>query len=57
METHTRKPWHAQTSEEVLRELGVTEEGLGDAEAAERLAKYGRNELKERRKRGILQML
>lgn len=57
METHTRKPWHAQTSEEVLRELGVTEEGLGDAEAAKRLAKYGRNELKERRKRGILQML
>ena len=57
MEIHRGKPWHAQTPEEVLRTLEVTEEGLGDAEAARRLAQYGKNELRQKRRRGFWQML
>lgn len=54
---HIRKPWYAQSLEEVYKELNTSEEGLSDAEAALRLKKYGKNELRETEKRGILKML
>jgi magnesium-transporting ATPase (P-type) len=37
--------WHALSREEVLRSLGVTEQGLTQAEVAERRTKHGPNEL------------
>lgn len=57
MDNHKRRPWHAQELAEVFRELGTSEEGLGDAEAAARLKKYGRNELRAKPPKTILQML
>lgn len=39
--------WHQQSSEQVLKQLGATAEGLTTAEAAKRLAEYGPNALKE----------
>lgn len=56
-DSHIRKPWYTQSLEEVYKELNTSEEGLSDAEAALRLKKYGRNELRETEKRGILKML
>jgi magnesium-transporting ATPase (P-type) len=42
-----RAPWHALGPAEVITELGTDlEAGLGSEEAAERLARYGRNELR-----------
>ena len=49
------KKTYTQSAEEVLRELGVSEEGLTTAEAQERLAKYGPNKLKEAEKPTLLQ--
>ncbi len=57
MDNPKRRPWHAQELAEVFRELGTSEEGLGDAEAAARLKKYGRNELRAKPPKTILQML
>ncbi|UFS69803.1 cation-transporting P-type ATPase [Geomonas sp. RF6] len=37
--------WHARSCPEVLGELGSTEGGLSDRDAAERAARYGRNTL------------
>ncbi|MEM2921494.1 MAG: cation-translocating P-type ATPase [Candidatus Bathyarchaeia archaeon] len=51
-----QKPWHARGIEEVLEELGASREGLSTQEAAERLKKYGPNEIKEARRRTALQM-
>ncbi len=50
------KPWHAKSVEEVLQELGVNREGLSIQEAVERLKKYGPNEIKEVKRRTVLQM-
>jgi Ca2+-transporting ATPase len=50
-------PW-AAPPEAILRELAVTgEQGLGAAEAARRLARYGPNQLPERRSRPALRIL
>jgi len=47
--------WHSISHKEALRKLGVTtEQGLSGAEAAARTGQYGFNELKEERKRTIL---
>ncbi len=54
---HIRKPWYTQSLEDVYKELNTSEEGLSDAEALLRLKKYGKNELRETEKRGILKML
>ncbi len=43
----TAPPWHALDGEAVLARLGVTRGGLGDAEVAERRARFGRNEIRE----------
>ena len=56
-DSHIRKPWYTQSLEEVYKELNTSEEGLSDAEASLRLKKYGKNELRETEKRGLLQML
>ena len=57
MDRHRQTPWHAWKLTEVYETLHTSEEGLGDAEAAERLKKYGRNELRSKPPKTILQML
>jgi Ca2+-transporting ATPase len=52
----TSKPWHTVETEEVMRALDVTHEGLSSQEAQERLKKYGYNELKEKKRKTTLQM-
>ena len=39
MDRHRQTPWHALKLTEVYETLHTSEEGLGDAEAAERLKK------------------
>ena len=48
MENHKQPPWHAQNVEEIYETFSTSEEGLSDAEAAERLQKNGRNVLRSR---------
>jgi len=50
-------PWHTQTAEAVLRELKSDRDGLGEEEAAVRLAAYGPNALPEGKRRGPLPLL
>lgn len=57
MDRHRQTPWHALKLTEVYETLHTSEEGLGDAEAAERLEKYGRNALRSKPPKTILQML
>ena len=49
------KKIYTQSAEEVLRDLGVSAEGLTSQQAQERLAKYGPNKLKEAEKPSLLQ--
>jgi Ca2+-transporting ATPase len=49
--------WHALTSSEVLEHLKVRESGLSSAEAAERLAQYGPNQLTEAPRLGFWKLL
>ncbi len=49
------KKTYTQTTEEVLRDLGVGPEGLTTAQAKERLEQYGPNKLKEAEKPSLLQ--
>ncbi len=51
------KEWHALSTQEVLEHLKVHEGGLSSAEAAERLAQYGPNQLTEAPRPGFLQLL
>jgi Ca2+-transporting ATPase len=46
--------WHQKELKAVLAELEVPIDGLRSEEAGNRLAKYGRNELTEKRKRSLL---
>ncbi len=57
MDRHRQMPWHALKITEVYKILHTSEEGLGDAEAAERLRKNGRNELRSKPPKTIIQML
>lgn len=57
MDRHRQTPWHALKLTEVYQTLHTSEEGLGDAEAAQRLRKNGRNELRSKPPKTILQML
>ena len=57
MDHHKQKPWHTQPLTEVYQTLRTSEEGLSDAEAAERLRKDGCNELRSKPSKTILQML
>ena len=57
MDNHKRVPWHSQQLTEVYHTLHTSEKGLSDAGAAERLRKNGRNELRSKPPKTILQML
>ena len=57
MDNHRQVPWHTQKLEEVYERLHTSEKGLSDAEAAERLRKHGRNELRSKPPKTMLQML
>lgn len=50
------KAFHTLSIEETLRRANVAENGLTEDEARSRLSKYGRNELKEDKKRTVLIM-
>jgi len=50
------KPLHAVEVDEAMRVLNVSREGLTSQEAQERLAKYGYNELEEKKRRSALAM-
>ncbi|MBC5775404.1 cation-translocating P-type ATPase [Pontibacter sp. KCTC 32443] len=49
--------WHTQYTDEVLKDLGTSINGLSRSEASERLKKYGYNELQERAGKSPLRML
>jgi Ca2+-transporting ATPase len=49
LESPARRPWHAETGEQVLHLLGSSSGGLSTAEASRRLAVNGPNELTEAR--------
>ena len=51
MENHKRLPWHASEPEAVYKALHTSEEGLSDAEAADRLEHYGRTSCARNRKK------
>jgi magnesium-transporting ATPase (P-type) len=50
-------PWHASPVDQVLASLEARREGLSEAEAASRLARFGENRLGEERGRGPLERL
>ncbi len=52
-----RDAWHATGPDEALRALGAGPEGLSDAEAAQRRARYGANLLPHVASRGLLARL
>ncbi len=52
-----QKDWHALATEQVLRDLEVHEGGLTSEEAAQRLHRYGHNQLHEAPRPGWLAML
>ncbi len=45
--------YHDKTADEVLQALSATEEGLSSAEAEKRAAEYGKNALKEAKKKSL----
>lgn len=57
MDNHRQVPWHAQKLDEVYGALHTSEKGLSDTEAAGRLRKNGRNELRPKPPKTMLQML
>ncbi len=57
MEENRQTAWHSKRAEEVLREVKASDGGLTAEEAAARRAEYGRNALRERRKKSIWRML
>jgi Ca2+-transporting ATPase len=52
----TASAWHALETTQVLRDLQTDSGGLSSEEAKKRLAEYGYNELKEKKRRTLLQM-
>lgn len=57
VEKNEQSDWHSLPAEKVLEYLQVHESGLTGAEAAERLAQYGHNQLIEKPRPGFLKML
>ena len=51
------RAWHALSYEETEKVLDTTEDGLSDEEAAKRLEKYGRNVLRETKRKSIWRMI
>ena len=52
-----RRAWHSLSAEETCAELGTSEDGLSDDEAAKRLEKYGRNTLHEAKRKSVWRMI
>jgi len=50
------KPWHSKNLDEIMHDLDVTHAGLTSQEAAERLKKYGYNELVAKKRKTALHM-
>ena len=50
-------PWHEKTTEETLLDLRTSIEGLSTEEAQKRIAQYGANELRRKKKKSIGKML
>jgi Ca2+-transporting ATPase len=54
-------PWHVMSKEDVFKELGLPDDirkrGLTTEEATTRLAKYGPNQLTEKRKETLLEKI
>lgn len=58
METHKEKDdWYSLPIDDVLTKLDTSRDGLSDQEAQERFKKYGPNELSQKRRRSIFQLL
>ena len=57
MDNHKQKPWHSESVERIFERLHTSPAGLSDAEAAERLQQYGRNELRSKPPKTVFQML
>ena len=57
MDNHKQVPWHASQLSHVYEVLETSEEGLSDAEADKRLKENGRNELRAKPPRTIMQMI
>ena len=57
MDNHKQKPWHSESVERIFERLHTSPTGLSDAEAAERLQQYGRNELRSKPPKTVFQML
>ncbi|MGQ9832953.1 MAG: cation-translocating P-type ATPase [Candidatus Villigracilaceae bacterium] len=57
VEKNEQSDWHSLSAEKVMEYLQVRESGLTSAEAAERLAQYGHNQLIEKPRPGFLKML
>jgi Ca2+-transporting ATPase len=55
--TIEQKAWHALNLEEVLRDLKVHNDGLTPEEAAQRLNRYGHNQLEQAARPGFLAIL
>ncbi len=55
--TIEQKAWHALNTEEVLRDLKVHDDGLTSEEAAQRLQRYGHNQLEQAARPGFLAVL
>ncbi|KXB00996.1 hypothetical protein AKJ41_03160 [candidate division MSBL1 archaeon SCGC-AAA259O05] len=48
--------WHAETSEDILKELGTSENGLSKSEAKQRLEKFGANEIARGEETSVLKV-
>jgi Ca2+-transporting ATPase len=48
-------PWHTLSPEEIQRRLHTSPEGLNDADVKQRIEKYGPNELKEKKKKSVIE--
>ena len=57
MDTHKQMPWHTKKLEEVYQVVNTSEKGLSDTEVAERLKQNGKNELRAKPPKTLLQML
>ena len=52
-----KQSWHTMSAEEALRALHSSRDGLSAEEAARRQAEFGKNRLKERKKKSLWRML
>ena len=48
--------YYSEETEKVLSELKTSKDGLTREEATERQCRYGRNEIAEKKKKGVLQV-